>query len=107
MPPCGSAWVGRVWRWTMLTPCTTTRFSVGRTCSTWPVRPLSLPVRTSTLSPFLIMPAMLRDLLHHRDVLLVDIGAQHARNRAEDTRAEMIVLLVAEDGSRPVETDSR
>src|SRR5690606_35139306 len=107
MPPCGSAWVGRVWRWTMLTPCTTTRFSVGRTCSTWPVRPLSLPVRTTTLSPFLILAAMLQDLRSQRDDLHVVLGAQLARNRAEDTGADRLVLLVDDDGGRLVETDDR
>src|SRR5690606_6940860 len=107
MPPFGSAWVGRVWRWTMLTPWTTTRFSAGRTFRTWPVRPLSLPVRTMTLSPFLILAAMLQDLRSQRDDLHVVLGAQFTRNRAEDPGADRLVLLVDDDSGRLVEADDR
>src|SRR5690606_29774520 len=43
MPP-GEPWVGRLWRLTMLTPCTITRFSAGRTFRISPCLPLSRPV---------------------------------------------------------------
>src|SRR5215217_3462507 len=91
----------------MLMPCTTTRFSVGRTLVTLPVRPLSLPVRTTTLSPDLILAAMLQDLRSQRDDLHVVLGAQFAGNRAEDPRADRLVLLVDDDGGRLVETNDR
>src|SRR5215217_547516 len=91
----------------MLMPCTTTRFSVGRTLVTLPVRPLSLPVRTTTLSPFLILAAMLQDLRCQRDDLHVVLGAQFARNRAEDPRADRLVLLVDDDSGRLVKADDR
>src|SRR3990167_4028098 len=91
----------------MLTPSTRTRFSVGRTFSTLPVRPLSLPVRTTTRSPFLILAAMLQDLRSQRDDLHVVLGAQFAGNRAEDPRADRLVLLVVDDGGRLVKTDDR
>ena len=42
----------------MLMPETTTRFSSGIDLITSPVRPLSLPARTMTLSPFLILAAI-------------------------------------------------
>ena len=49
---------GLVWRLTRLTPATIARPSVGLTDVTSPERPLSRPVRTTTLSPFLILAAI-------------------------------------------------
>ena len=54
----------------MLTPCTTTRFSARSTRSTSPLLPLSRPVITTTLSPFLILNlAMSEHLGRERDDL--------------------------------------
>src|ERR1700682_3509252 len=52
--PPGSPMRGRVWRFARWTPCTMARDSAGNTRSTSPVLPLSRPVMTITLSPFLI-----------------------------------------------------
>src|SRR6185437_5186633 len=105
MPPC---WPGdwRVCRFTMLTPCTTTRSSATSTRSTSPLLPLSRPARTTTLSPFLILSfAMSEHLGRERHDLHELAGAQLARHRSEDARADRLVLRVDEDGGVAVEAD--
>src|SRR5262245_45106958 len=87
-------WPGRglVWRLATLRPCTTTRLSAGITLSTAPVLPLSLPVITTTLSPFLILKAaMSQHLRRQADDLHVALGAQLARHRPEDAGADRLV----------------
>src|SRR5262249_37269527 len=108
MPP-GLPIAGRVCRFTMLTPCTMSRASLGRTRRTSPVLPLSLPVMTTTLSPFLILSFIIARLSQHfrgeRDDLHEFAGAQLARHRSEDASADRLALLVDEDGGVAVEAD--
>src|SRR5215470_13595263 len=103
MPP-GFPGAGRAWRFTMFTPCTSTRDSSRSTRSTSPVLPLSLPVRTTTLSPFrilnftaIIAPDFRSPALQHfwreRDDLHEVLAAQFARDRAEDAGPDRLALL--------------
>src|SRR5439155_597572 len=57
IPPCGLVCDGLRWRASTLIPDTITLPSLGIALTTSPVRPLSLPDRTTTLSPFLIFCA--------------------------------------------------
>src|SRR6059058_5010283 len=99
----------------MLRPSTKTRLFLGSTAFTVPVFPLSLPVITLTVSPFLILIAIsrppprgrarapsrgagvgwwsaaLEDLRGERDDLHEVAIAQLARDRAEDARAARVV----------------
>src|SRR4051794_2477456 len=105
MPP-GLPIAGRVWRFIMSTPWTMTRASVGRTFSTSPVLPLSFPAMTTTLSPFLILSfGISQHLGREADDLHELAGAQLARHRPEDARADRLALLVDEDGGVAVEAD--
>src|SRR6478672_6287653 len=88
----------------MFSPCTTTRASLGSTFRTAPSRPLSLPVRTTTRSPFRSSPPS-QHLGGERNDLHVVLGAQFAGNRAEDPRADRLALLVHDDGRVLVEAD--
>src|SRR6266852_3586920 len=102
---------GRVWRLTMLTPWTRTRLSFGRTRRTSPVLPLSLPAMTTTLSPFLIFSLTIsidpgsQHFGRERDDLHELAGAQLARHRSEDARADRLALLVDEHRRVAVEAD--
>src|SRR6185312_3607837 len=107
IPPLGLVCDGRVWRCTILIPWTTTRPSVGMTLVTVPLRPLSLPARTITLSPFLILAAISDHLRGQRNNLHVVLRAQFARNRSEDTGADRLGRLVDDHGGIGVETDHR
>src|SRR5436190_13932688 len=106
---------GRRWRVVMLRPSTKTRLFLGSTAFTVPVFPLSLPVITLTVSPFLILIAIsrppprgrarapsrgagvgwwsaaLEDLRGERDDLHEVAIAQLARDRAEDAGAARVV----------------
>src|SRR5260221_7746247 len=106
MPPLWPA-AGRVWRFTMLTPCTTTRSTSRSTRSTSPRLPLSRPVTTTTLSPFLILnfAAMSEHLGRQRHDLHELARAQLARDRSEDARADRLALFCDEDRGVPAETD--
>src|SRR5471030_1917336 len=110
MPP-GCPIAGLVWRFIMLTPWTRTRFSLGRTRNTSPPRPLSLPAMTTTLSPFLIfsLGISLASPSQHFGRQGHDLhelaGAQLARHRSEDTRADRLALLVDEHRRVAVEAD--
>src|SRR5882762_7798177 len=110
MPP-GWPIAGRVWRFTMLTPWTRTRPSWGRTRRTSPVLPLSLPARTTTLSPFLIFSLIMNAASSSQHFgrqghdLHELAGAQLARHRSEDARADRLALLVDEHRRVPVEAD--
>src|SRR5580658_787852 len=106
MPPGWPA-AGRVWRFIMLTPWTSTRSSSRTTRSTSPLLPLSRPVMTITLSPFLILnfAAMSEHLGRERDDLHEFAGAQLAGHRPEDARADRLALLGDEHGRVAVEAD--
>ena len=58
IPPDGFRGVGREWRLTRLMPATTTRSSSRRTRVIFPGLPLSLPLMTTTLSPFRMRAAI-------------------------------------------------
>src|SRR6185437_8426304 len=114
MPP-GCPMAGRVWRFTMLTPWTRTRLSFGRTRRTSPALPLSLPAMTTTLSPFLIFSLLMsndpgsqrgsQNFGRERDDLHELAGAQLARHRSEDARADRLALLVDQHRRVAVEAD--
>src|SRR5215472_4581703 len=116
MPP-GLPMAGRVWRFTILTPWTMTRPSVGRTRRTSPVLPLSLPVMTTTLSPFLIFSLLMsanpklccalasEHFGSQRHDLHELARAQLARHRSEDARADRLALLVDEHRGVAIEAD--
>src|SRR5690349_6331529 len=110
MPP-GFPICGRVWRFTTLTPCTVTRLSLGSTLITSPVLPLSLPVMTTTLSPFLIFSLIIsahpgsEHFRRERHDLHELARAQLARHRPEDAGADRLALLVDQNGGVPVEPD--
>src|SRR5260221_8661307 len=110
MPP-GWPMAGRVWRFTMLTPWTRTRLSLGRSRRTSPVLPLSLPAMTTTLSPFLLFALLMsldpgsQHFRGERDDLHELAGAQLARHRSEDARADRLALLVDEHRRVAVEAD--
>src|SRR4051794_32017367 len=98
MPP-GCPMAGRVWRFTMWTPWTMTRFSAGIAFSTSPDFPLSRPAMTTTLSPFFTLSFALdipasQHLWRERHDLHEFPGAQLARHRTEDARADRLALLV-------------
>src|SRR5262249_23162148 len=105
-PSCDCDW--RWWRTIMLTPRTVALFSLGLTLSTSPLRPLSLPGSTTTLSPlriFCISPGSLQNFRRERDDLHVVLGAQLARNRSEDAGADRLFLVVDQHGGVLVEAD--
>src|SRR5215470_10647479 len=113
MPP-GSPGACRVCRFTMLTPCTRTRISLRSTRSTSPVLPRSLPVMTTTLSPFLILnfamilaspPVRLEHFRRQRNDLHELLAAQLARHRPEDAGADRLALLVDQHRRVAVEAD--
>src|SRR5258705_13822986 len=98
MPPC-SPFIG-LGRWcffTWLMPATSTCEASTRVTS--PRLPLSRPVMTTTLSPFLILRIafLLQDFRRERDDLHESLGAKLARDRPDDTRAVRFVFGVDED----------
>src|SRR3954464_6497476 len=104
---------GLAGRFTWLMPPTTT--CVGSTMlDTSPRLPLSRPAMTTTLSPFLILRMtflfLVRALQHfrrQRDDLHEPLGAQLARDRPEDARADRLELGVQQDRGVGVEADER
>src|SRR5258706_3001401 len=113
MPP-GSPGDCRVCRFIMLTPCTRTRISLRSTRSTSPVLPRSLPVMTTTLSPFLILnfamilaspPVRLEHFRRQRNDLHELLAAQLARHRPEDAGADRLALLGDQHRRVAVEAD--
>src|SRR6185295_6055712 len=116
MPP-GLPGAGRVWRLIMFTPCTSTRASSRSTRSTSPLLPLSLPVLTTTLSPFRILNftaiaapdfPLARRLQHfrrQRDDLHEVLAAQLARHRPEDAGPDRLALLGDQHRRIAVEAD--
>src|SRR6056297_4138060 len=69
MRPPWLVWLWRVWRTTMFTPSTTAFPALGSTDEIVPSLPLSLPARTTTLSPFFSLAAMSKHLRGERDDL--------------------------------------
>src|SRR5262249_32641167 len=70
------------------------------------VLPLSLPVSTTTRSPFLILAAMgLENLRRERDDFHVVLGAELAGHWSEDAGADRLRLIVDEHGGIAVEAD--
>src|SRR3972149_6751036 len=104
------AWVpmarGRMCRLIMFTPCTTSRFSRGKTCLTCPCFPRSLPAMTSTRSSrltFLILDHLRRqgDDLHELAL------AQLAGHGPKDAGAAGVLLVGEEHRGVLVEADVR
>src|SRR5215210_1102189 len=92
----------------MATPLTMARFSAGSTFITSPCLPLSLPVMTTTWSPFLILSlAISKNLWGKRHDLHVLLGAELAGYRAEDPRADRLALRIDQYRGVPVEADDR
>src|SRR3954462_1063808 len=100
---------GFVFLFTVFTPLTMT-CSSSTICATSPRLPLSRPAMTTTLSPFLILRMtflfLVRALQHfrrQRDDLHEPLGAQLARDRPEDARADRLELGVQQDRGVGVE----
>src|SRR5690348_605105 len=106
MPPliCLSG-LARVWRFTIITCSTRTRFSSGNTRSTLPCRPLSRPEITFTKSFFLMSGIKLQHLRSQGDDLQEAPVAQLARHRPEDAGADGLASLVDEHAGVLVEAD--
>src|SRR3954470_20911070 len=88
---------------TTLTPSTISRSSSTR-LSTVPRRPLSRPVRTMTWSPFRILfistipGGRSEHFRRERDDLHEALGAELARHRPEDARADRLELGIEQHG---------
>src|SRR5690349_7331686 len=86
-----------VWRLATCTPWTMTRSSPGKTRRTSPVLPLSRPLMTTTLSPFLIFSfgifALLEDLGRQRHDLHEPARPQFPGDRTKDTGPDRLVLI--------------
>src|SRR5215217_7081583 len=87
----------------VLTPVTITLSAVGRTRWTSPCLPLSLPVSTTTVSPFLSFIS--DDLRGEGDDAHEPAFAQLAADRAEDARAARREVVFDQDGGVLVEAD--
>src|SRR5690349_5420758 len=85
IPPCIVALVAFWWRLATLTPSTITLPDAGRARLTSPSLPLSLPVRTTTRSPFLIF--MSEHLRGQRDDAHEALVAQLPPDGPEDAGA--------------------
>src|SRR5947207_12256047 len=98
MPP-GSPMRCLVWRRATWTPWTISRRSAGKTRSTSPALPLSRPVMTTTLSPFLIFifGMGLEDLGGEGDDLHEPPRPQFTGNRPEDAGPDRLALLCDQD----------
>src|SRR5205823_1913984 len=108
MPP-GLPIAGLVCRRATWTPCTITRFSVGKTRRTSPRRPLSRPLITTTVSPFLIfifgMAGPLQDLGGERDDPHEAARAEFAGHRTDDTGPDRLALVADQHRGVAVEAD--
>src|SRR5438876_9631456 len=94
---------------TVLTPLTTTCAS-STTRATSPFLPLSRPAMTTIRSPFLILRMTSPSLQHfrrERGDLHESLGAQLARNRPEDARADRLELGGQKNRGVGVEADER
>src|SRR5260370_606520 len=113
--------LGRVWRFTMLTPSTSTFPLRVSTCSTRPVLPLSRPAITFTVSSFLILTLILGSgsfcvrlkifvaigldhLRGERNDLHEFLLAQLARHRSEHARADGLADIADQPGPVRIET---
>src|SRR5947207_7584204 len=109
MPPVfAPRWVVRmrVCFLTRFTPSTSTLSSLGYAAMTLPLRPLSRPAMTTTVSPFLTFMA-LHHLRRQRDDFHVALPPQLPADRAEDTRTTRVAALLDDDGGVLVELDVR
>src|SRR5205085_5160223 len=108
MPP-GSPIRGFECRLATWTPCTISRLSLGKTRSTSPLLPLSRPLITTTVSPFLIfifgMVTASQHLGGQRDDLHEPAGAQFARHRPEDAGPDRLALPADQHRRVAVEAD--
>src|SRR3954466_12034694 len=114
MIPPWACMVWRWWRFTMWTPCTISRFSSRSTFMTSPVLPLSRPVITTTLSPFLIFsfvaislpnPSRSKHFWCQRDDLHELLRTELAGHRAEDAGPDRLALLVDQHRRIAIEAD--
>ena len=89
-----------------LTPSTTTLPSLGMTLATVPVRPLSLPDRTTTLVALLDLRGSHHSTSGARQMIFMKpFAAQLAHHRAEDTGADRLLVLVDQHRGVAVEAD--
>src|SRR3954452_8684815 len=106
MPPCIVALVAFWCFLATLIPSTMTLPASGNTRVTLPVLPRSLPLRTFTWSPFLILrPAMSDHLRCERHDLHELLVPELTAHRAEDTGAARVHLVVDQHGGVLVEAD--
>src|SRR5580704_5004423 len=104
MPP-GSPIRCRVCRRATCTPWTTSRDSAGTTRNTSPCLPLSRPVMTTTLSPFLTLSfAISEHFRGERGDFQEFAGPKLSGNRAEDARPDRLVLAVDQHSGIAVKT---
>src|SRR6266542_2614716 len=93
---------------TRFTPSTITRSDSGSTEMTLPSRPLALPAITRTTSPFLMCRELLaisEHLRSERDDLHEALLAQLPADRAEDTRATRLAVVLQDHRGVLVEAD--
>src|SRR3954452_19489476 len=91
---------------TRLTPSTSTRLVFGRVSSTRPRAPRSLPLRTTTVSPFFTnSPAISEHLRGKRDDLHEPLLTELATDRAEDAGAARVTTVTDEHRGVLVEAD--
>src|SRR2546421_12928262 len=109
MPPVfAPRWVVRmrVCFLTRFTPSTSTLSSLGYAAMTLPLRPLSLPAMTTTVSPFFTFMAS-HHLRGERDDFHVALPPQLPADRPEDARTARVAALLDDDGGVLVELDVR
>src|ERR1700730_9743449 len=94
------------WRFTMLTRSTRTRSRSPSTRRTLPVLPRSRPAMTMTVSSLRMRrTAISEHLRRERDDLHEALGAELARDRAEDARPDRLACVVDQHGGVGVEAD--
>ncbi|EAP76973.1 hypothetical protein ISM_01750 [Roseovarius nubinhibens ISM] len=89
----------------MFTPSTTALPDLGSTEVIVPSLPLSLPDRTTTLSPFFSLAAISQHLRGERDDLHEVLRAKLTNHRAKDTRTDRLTCVVQDHGGVAVKTD--
>src|SRR5215469_708286 len=110
IPPATFAFGFGRWCFFAMFTFSTRMRSSSSTLSTDPRRPLSLPAITTTSSPFLILficllPGALQHFRCQRDDAHEGLGAQFARHRPEDARADRLQLGGQEHRGVAVELD--
>ncbi|EDM31396.1 hypothetical protein RTM1035_02865 [Roseovarius sp. TM1035] len=89
----------------MFTPSTTALPDFGSTLVIVPFWPLSLPDRTTTVSPFFSLAAILQHLRGERDDFHEVLGAQLANDRPENTGTNRLTCVVQDHGGVAVKAN--